>query len=108
MTYDTDLADRVRQRLARTAGVTELEMFGAPAFLESGHMMVGLHGGDLIVRVGTDHTDAALLRPGARPFDITGRQIDGWVLVHGAFLDDEALEGWLAQAAQVVGALPAR
>lgn len=108
MTYDSDLADRIRRRLAPVGGVTELEMFGAPAFLRSGHMMVGLHGSDLIVRVGTQHTDAALLQPGARPFDITGRQIDGWVLVHGAFLDDKALDDWLATASQVVRALQAR
>lgn len=104
MSYDRVLAERVRNRLQGRDGITELELFGAPAFLTSGHLTVGLHGGDLIVRVGREATDAALLRPGARPFDITGRSIEGWVLVHGDFLDDEALDDWLARASAVARA----
>jgi hypothetical protein len=41
-------------------------------------MAVGLSGGgELMVRVGPDASDAALARPHTRPFDMTGRPMKG-------------------------------
>jgi len=48
----------------------------------NGNMAVGLSGGgELMVRVGPDGTDAALARPHTRLFDMTGRPMKGWILV---------------------------
>jgi hypothetical protein len=38
MTYDLDMADRLREILAREPGVVEKAMFGGLAFLVGGHM----------------------------------------------------------------------
>jgi hypothetical protein len=58
---DPDFAHRVREQLAEEAGVSEEAVFGGLAFLLNGNMAVGLSGGgELIVRVGADGTDAAL------------------------------------------------
>jgi TfoX/Sxy family transcriptional regulator of competence genes len=103
--FDEALAARVRERLRGRAGVTEKTMFGGPAFLIHGTMTAGVHGDELIVRIDPHAAPAALARPGARPFDVTGRPMHGWVLVAGAHLDDEQLDQWLAEAAAFVATL---
>jgi TfoX/Sxy family transcriptional regulator of competence genes len=78
MGYDEDFAHRVREQLADHVGVTEKKMFGGLVFLVNGNMAVGLSGGgELMVRVGPDASDAALARPHTRPFDMTGRPMKG-------------------------------
>jgi TfoX/Sxy family transcriptional regulator of competence genes len=83
MAYDSNLAARVRERLAGTKGVTELKMFGGWGVTVRGNMAVGVIGDDLIVRVGADRYDDELAKPGARPFDFTGRAMKGWLYVDG-------------------------
>jgi TfoX/Sxy family transcriptional regulator of competence genes len=71
-------------------------MFGGLAFLHGGNMAVGVIGDELMVRVGPDATDAALARPGTRPFDFTGRPLRGWVVVAASALSEEvALDAWI-------------
>jgi TfoX/Sxy family transcriptional regulator of competence genes len=106
MAYDDALAERVRDLLRDAVAVTEKKMFGGLAFLTYGNMTVGVHGDDLIARIDPDGTDAALARPGARPFDMTGRPMRGWILVAGEALDDSVLEGWIEEARGYVATLP--
>jgi hypothetical protein len=105
MAYDEALAERLRDRLAATAGVVEKKMFGGLAFLTYGNMTVGVHGDDLIVRLSPNATESALARPGVRPFDITGRPMRGWVLVAGDHLDDAELDRWIADATAFVATI---
>jgi hypothetical protein len=81
MAYDEDLAERIREQLTAEPGLTERAMFGGLAFLLDGNVAVGLSGGELMVRVGADGSGDALARPHARPFDMTGRPMKGWILV---------------------------
>src|SRR5439155_20839331 len=82
MAYDEELAHRVREQLARERGVSEKAMFGGLAFLLQRNMSVGLSsGGELMVRVGPDGTDAALAQPHTRLFDMSGWPMRGWILV---------------------------
>jgi TfoX/Sxy family transcriptional regulator of competence genes len=106
MAYDEALAERVQERLDKTDGITEKRMFGGLAFLTHGNMAVGVNGDDLIVRIDPDATAAALARPGARLFDMTGRPMKGWIVVDGSTLDDDALDSWIAQGTAYAGALP--
>ncbi|MDH6514374.1 TfoX/Sxy family transcriptional regulator of competence genes [Streptomyces sp. SAI-135] len=109
MAYDEALAERVRQGLGTDPGVAERRMFGGIAFLYEGNMAVGVTGADLMVRVGPDATDAALARPGARLFDMTGRPMRGWVVVSGAAVtEDEALESWIDEGRAFAASLPPR
>jgi TfoX/Sxy family transcriptional regulator of competence genes len=105
--FDEGLAERIRAALA-DAEVTEKRMFGGLAFLERGNMVVGVTGPDLMARVGPDATEAALARPGARRFDMTGRPMRGWVVVDAAALDDDALATWIGDARRFVATLPAK
>jgi TfoX/Sxy family transcriptional regulator of competence genes len=85
--YDEDLANRIRELMAGEAGVTEQRMFGGLAFLIGGNMAVAASGqGGLMVRVPPEETDALRAKPHARPFEMRGRQMDGWLRV-----DDEGV-----------------
>ncbi|CAL9519641.1 hypothetical protein SUDANB1_03797 [Streptomyces sp. enrichment culture] len=107
MVYDEGLAERIRERLGADPAVTEKRMFGGVAFLYEGNMAVGVTGDDLMVRVGPDDTDAALARPGARAFDMTGRPMRGWVVVDGAAVaGDDALGAWLEEGRAFAASLP--
>jgi len=82
--FDEPLVERVRERLEHVDGVVELKMFGGWGVTVRGNMAVGVMDRDLIVRVGPDSFDEALTRPGARPFDFTGRPMTGWLYVAGS------------------------
>ncbi|MFG1665316.1 TfoX/Sxy family protein [Streptomyces sp. Y7] len=107
MAYDEGLAERIRERLGTDPEISEKRMFGGLAFLHRGNMAVGVTGDDLMVRVGPDATDAALARPGARIFDMTGRPMRGWVVVDGsAVTEDEALGAWVDEGRAFAAGLP--
>ncbi|MFF9121301.1 TfoX/Sxy family protein [Streptomyces massasporeus] len=107
MAYDEGLAERIRARLGADSGFTEKRMFGGLAFLYEGNMAVGVTGDELMVRVGPHATEAALERPGTRPFDITGRPMRGWVVVASSALsEDEVLAAWTDQGHDFAASLP--
>lgn len=99
MAFDEGLAQRIRDRFAGVPGVTSKHMFGRLVFLVDGNLAVGVTGADLMVRVGREAAAAALDRPGARPSDMGGRPMTGWVVVDGSVLeDDHELDGWISLA----------
>jgi TfoX/Sxy family transcriptional regulator of competence genes len=107
MAYDEELADRIRARLGATSGVTELNMFGGWGVTIHGNMAVGVMAEDLIVRVGPAAFVAALERPGARPFDFTGRPMTGWVFVDGQNVSNaRSLHRWVDQGVAFAQSLP--
>jgi TfoX/Sxy family transcriptional regulator of competence genes len=107
MAYDEGLAERIRERLGTDPRIAEKRMFGGIAFLFQGNMAVGVTGDDLMVRVGPDATDAALARPGARVFDMTGRPMRGWVVIAGeAVAEDDALSAWVEDGHAFAASLP--
>jgi hypothetical protein len=108
MAYDEDLAQRIRARLAAEDGLTEKAMFGGLAFLLNGHMSVAVSGqGGLMVRVGPAGNDEALARPHARPFEMRGRAMEGWIRVapEGAETDAQ-LADWVRRGTDFARTLP--
>ena len=82
MPYDDDLANRIRELIASEADVTEKGMLGGLSFLVGGHMAVAASGqGGLMVRVDPSETAALLTKPHARPFEMRGREMQGWLRV---------------------------
>lgn len=109
MAFSESLAGRIRDMLARKKGVKEKKMFGGVGFLLNGNMLVGVWKTALIVRVGPDAYDAALLEPHVREFDITGKPMKGWVLVEPEGVDDDGqLQSWIERATKFVKMLPAK
>ena len=109
MAFDANLAERVRELLGDADGVVELKMFGGWGVTIHANMAVGVTGEDLIVRVGPDAYDTALAKPGARPFDFTGRSMKGWVYVDAATVARKpALRTWVNLGMTFAQSLPAK
>jgi TfoX/Sxy family transcriptional regulator of competence genes len=108
MAYDEDLADRVRELIAMEAGLTEKKMFGGLAFLIQGNMSVGVSGrGGLMVRVDPADTDALLAKPHARPFELRGREMRGWLRVDSEGVRTKRqLEPWVRRGVAYARSLP--
>jgi hypothetical protein len=108
--YDEELANRVREQFGAQEGITEKQMFGGLAFLLAGNMAVGLSsGGELMVRVGPDGTDEALVKPHTRLFDMSGRPMRGWILVAPeGVATARQLSAWVRRGLAYAGTLPAK
>ena len=107
MPFDGNLAERIRECLARRKGVAEKKLFGCACFLLGGNVLVGVWKESLIARVGPDNYDDALLEPHVREFDITGRPMKGWVLVGSEAIEGcEQLNDWIQRAVKFVSKLP--
>ena len=108
MAYDEDLADRIREQVAGEPGVTEQAMFGGLAFLVGGNMAVAASGqGGLMVRVEPEQTDALLGEPHARPFEMRGREMRGWLRVGPEGVRTSAqLAPWVARGVAYARSLP--
>jgi hypothetical protein len=107
MPFDENLAQRLREQLAGRPGVTERDLFGGRAFLVDGNLCVGVIRMELVARVGPERYADAVERRGARPFDLTGHPMSGWVLVGPmGYPDDRTLAGWVTEALEYVQTLP--
>jgi hypothetical protein len=109
MAFSEALAERIRQALHRKKGVEEKKMFGGIGFPLNGNLLVGVWKDSLIVRLGPEDSEEALLEPHVKEFDITGRPMKGWVLVEPeGVTGDNQLKGWIQRAVKFVGMLPAK
>lgn len=101
MAYDEHLAARVRSLLGDAEDVVEQRMFGGLAFLCGGSMAVAVSGkGGLMVRVDPAETDVLLREPGAGPFHMRDKPVDGWLRVDAdAVRDGAALAAWVQRGA---------
>lgn len=109
MVFSETLAGRIRDVLASKRDVEDKKMFGGVGFLLNGNMLVGVWKDSLIVRLGPDQGEVALLEPHVREFDITGKPMRGWVLVEPEGVeDDDQLKGWIERAMKFVTTLPAK
>ena len=110
MTYDRDLADRVRAALSTERGVTEKAMFGGLAFLVGGSMAVAANRhGQLMVRCDPARTEELVAAAGVQRMVMRGREMDGWLQVSPDALEEEAaLRHWVDIGRDVARSLPAR
>jgi TfoX/Sxy family transcriptional regulator of competence genes len=108
MAYDEELADRIRELIAVEAGLTEMRMFGGLAFLIDGNMSVGVSGqGGLMVRIDPAETDALVAKPHARPFEMRGRAMQGWLRVDSEGVRTKRqLEPWVRRGVAYARSLP--
>jgi hypothetical protein len=63
----------------------------------------------MIVRLGPDEGEAALLEQNVKEFDITGRAMKGWVMVAAEGVADETdVKVWVQRALMFVEKLPVK
>ena len=110
MAYDEDLANRIRELIAGVPDVTEMRMFGGLAFLVGGNMSVAASSqGGLMVRVDPEDTAVLLTRPHARPFEMRGRAMQGWLRVDAEGVRTKRqLEPWVKRGVAYARSLPAK
>ena len=108
VTYDADLASRIREIMQDEPGLTEKRMFGGLAFLINGNMAVSASSqGGLLLRVDPADTPALVQQPDAARFEMRGRQMDGWLRVDPAGLVTKPqLESWVAHGVRYARMLP--
>jgi TfoX/Sxy family transcriptional regulator of competence genes len=81
MAYNEEIAERIRSVLAGTKNLVEKKMFGGVAFLVNEKMCLGVDKDDIMLRCEPEMMQELLSKKGARPFDLTGKPMKGWLLV---------------------------
>lgn len=109
MAYNEELDRRIKKIVSRWKGTNDKKMFGGVCHLINGNMFCGVHKDFLILRLGEDKSSNALKKPYARPFDITGKPMKGWVMIaRDGYKSDPDLKAWLNQAKTFAKSLPAK
>jgi hypothetical protein len=108
--YDEELADRIRALLGSEPDLTEKKMFGGLAFLIGGNMAVAASGqGGVLVRVDPAQSDTLVATSNARPMEMRGRQMQGWLRVDSDDVRTESeLANWVGLGATYARSLPAK
>jgi hypothetical protein len=85
-------------------------MFGGLAFLIGGNMAIAASGqGGLLVRVDPEESNAIVASTGARPMEMRGRQMDGWLRVDAADAHTKRqLQKWVTLGLGYARSLPAK
>ncbi len=109
MSYDEQLAERVRIALWERSGVAEVRMFGGLCFTLHAHMCCGVLGDLLVLRLGEEGAAQALAREHTRPMDFTGRPSKSIIYVEPAgHRTDRALHSWIDEAVGFASTLPGK
>lgn len=110
MAYDEELAERVRDLVQATDGLTEKRMFGGNAFLINGNMAVSASGqGGLLLRVDPAMTEELVAKPRAQRFEMRGREMNGWLRVDAdESMPDDELAQWVQLGLTYAQSLPAK
>jgi TfoX/Sxy family transcriptional regulator of competence genes len=108
--YDEALAERIRELLEGEDGLTEQKMFGGLAFLIGGNMAIAASGqGGVLVHVDPEEGDRLLASTNARPMEMRGREMSGWLRVDtGDVRTKRQLAKWVAIGAGYARSLPAK
>jgi hypothetical protein len=110
VSYDEDLAARIRELVQGEAGLTEQKMFGGLAFLIGGNMAVSASGqGGLLVRVDPATSDELVATTPARPMEMRGRSMRGWLRVGTEHVRTRReLARWVGLGTAYAQSLPAK
>ena len=110
MAYDEELAARIRELVSGESDLTEQKMFGGLAFLIGGNMAVAASGqGGVLVRVDPAESEALSATTSARPMEMRGRQMRGWLRVDADEVRAEReLAKWVELGTAYARSLPAK
>ena len=115
MSYDAELADRVRYVLETTPGlaheaVAEKRMFGGLAFLVEDHLCVAVsHHGGLMLRVDPGAEEQLLALPHVEEMVMRERPVTGWLRVGAeGCVDPDDLRDWVTRGVERAQGLAAR
>jgi len=106
LAYNLKLAERIRSQLDDIPSV-EKKMFGGVGFLLNGNLACGVNKENLIVRVDPEKHSALLKKPHAKPFDLAGKPMKGWLIVEAdGVKTDKQLNAWVKEGVEFALTLP--
>jgi TfoX/Sxy family transcriptional regulator of competence genes len=110
MAYDEELAERIRKLIVGEPTLTEKKMFGGLAFLIGGNMAVAASGqGGILVRVDPASSAKLVATTNARPMEMRGRQMQGWLRVASEHVRTKReLAKWVERGTAYARSLPAK
>ena len=110
MANDEKLADRVRELMPDDAAVEEKWIFGGLAFLVGGNWAVSASGqGGLMVRMDPSQSADLVASTNARPMEMRGRPMQGWLRVDTDDLRTmRQLATWVNMGVAYAGSLSAK
>ena len=88
--------------------MSEVKMFGGTGFMLNGNLVAAVSKRSLYLRVGKDRHRDALAWPGARPMEMRGRTMEGYVYIDPPVPTNHALKTWLDDAVAFVKTLPVK
>ena len=108
MAYDEELAGRIRALIGDEPAVTEQRMFGGLAFLIGGNMAIAASGqGGILVRADPEESEALVAASTARPMEMRGREMRGWLRVEADDVRTDAeLSKWVDVGSTYARSLP--
>lgn len=96
MAYSTQLFVRMRELLPRAP---YKRMFGGVCFFARGHIVAGVFGDGMMVRLDPSRHAELLAEPGITPLASKPNRMRGFVVIDESLLDDdESIHEWLDQA----------
>lgn len=81
------LEDRLAAALSKHKPNSK-KMFGGTCFMVNGNMVIGTFKGSILARIGKDAPEATKM-PGAAPFEMRGRVMEGYAMVAGSALESD-------------------
>lgn len=99
MSYNNELANKIRERLENLPVVSEKEMMGGIAFMVNDKMCVGVIKDEMMCRIHPDAFEESIERHGCRPMDFTGKTMRGWIFVdQDSIKNSSEFEHWISLA----------
>jgi len=107
MVFDQGLAFRIDEILTDFPGLITKKMFGGVGYLINGNMACGVSQSALIVRLPVEDYPTALQKPFTRKFDMTGKEMRGWIFVDPEGIEDDSdLQAWVQIGVKYAASLP--
>jgi TfoX/Sxy family transcriptional regulator of competence genes len=89
MAFNEQLAARIREQLMDVSKLEEKQMFSGMCFMVNDKMCICVSHGEIMCRIGPDHYEAALERPGCRAMLRNGKPIEGFVYVNEKYVENK-------------------
>ena len=110
MAYDEELAERIREELGREADLDREEDVRRARLPHRGNMAVAASGqGGMLVRVDPARSERLVATTRARPMEMRGRSMQGWLRVDPVDVRTKRqLATWVRLGATYARSLPAK
>ncbi|AFD06727.1 TfoX/Sxy family protein [Solitalea canadensis] len=96
MSYDEQLAQRIRESLAELPDVAEKTMFKGLTFMVNDKMCISVRNDDIMCRLNPDLQEEVLSRNGTSEMIHNGRSMKGFIYVNKTVLKTKAdLDYWI-------------